>query len=163
MVDADPSLLPDPPFDRAGRDGYRTPMQWDGSPTAGFTSGAPWLPIVDGGTRNVDAQRADPGSLLAFYRTLIAARHASPALAVGTHRSLFGVGPDVLAWVREADGERLLVLLNLGDGPAPCAMPLGRIGAEGGEVVVATSDRAGSVDLPSLELAPLEGIALRLD
>ena len=66
MVDGEASLLPDPPFDRAGRDGYRTPMQWDASPTAGFTSGTPWLPIVDGATRNVEEQRASDGSVLAL-------------------------------------------------------------------------------------------------
>jgi alpha-glucosidase len=163
MVDAEASILPDPPFDRAGRDGYRTPMQWDGSPNAGFTAGAPWLPIADAATRNVEAQRADPGSVLSLYRRLITARHGSRALAVGTHRSLFGVAPDVLAWLREADDERVLVLLNLGDAPATCDLPLGRIGVTRGEVLVATSDRSGTVELPRLELGPLEGIALRLD
>ena len=93
MVDADPSILPSPPFDRAGRDGVRTPMQWDASATGGFTSGTPWLPLVDPGTRNVAGQADDPASLLALYRRLIAARRASPALGRGSHRSLFGVGP----------------------------------------------------------------------
>ena len=162
MADAEVSVLPDPPFDRAGRDGYRTPMQWDASPTAGFTSGTPWLPIVDATTRNVEQQRDDPGSLLALYSRLIAVRHASPALAVGTHRSLFGVAPNVLAWLREADAERILVLLNLGDAPVTCDLPLGRIGTARGNVVVATSDRSGVIGLEGLELAPLEGVALRL-
>ncbi len=57
MIDADPSMLPDPPFDRAGRDGCRTPMQWDASPLGGFTDGTPWLPLVD----PADAQRRRPG------------------------------------------------------------------------------------------------------
>jgi alpha-glucosidase len=63
-----------PPFDRAGRDPMRHPMQWDASPTGGFTSGEPWLPIVDPVGRNVEAQRDDPGSLLELYRRLIEAR-----------------------------------------------------------------------------------------
>ena len=115
MVDADPSVLPDPPFDRAGRDGARTPMQWDRSPLGGFTTGRPWLPVIDPQARNVADQSADPGSLLSLYRRLIAARHDVPALGRGSHRSIFGVAPDVLAWVRELDGERVLVLLNVGD------------------------------------------------
>ena len=115
MVDADPSVLPDPPFDRAGRDGARTPMQWDGSPLGGFTTGRPWLPVIDPQARNVADQSADPGSLLSLYRRLIAARHDVPALGRGSHRSIFGVAPEVLAWVRELDGERVLVLLNVGD------------------------------------------------
>jgi len=160
MVDADPSALPDPPFDRAGRDACRTPMQWDASPQGGFTRGAPWLPLVDPQTRNVADQAADPESLLSLYRRLIAARRTSPALAHGTHRSIFGVAPDVLAWLREADGERVLVLLNVGGSPRSC--DLRRLLADEGEVVVTAGARAGRVSLGDLTLEPLEGIALRL-
>jgi alpha-glucosidase len=64
----------DPPYDRAGRDPMRHPMQWDASPTGGFTSGEPWLPPIDPQERNVEAQRADPDSLLNFYRRLIEVR-----------------------------------------------------------------------------------------
>jgi alpha-glucosidase len=61
----------DPPFDRAGRDRFRHPMQWDGSPTGGFTDGEPWLPLVDPAERNVADQRGDPDSFLSFVRGLI--------------------------------------------------------------------------------------------
>jgi alpha-glucosidase len=61
-------------FDRAGRDRHRHPMQWDGSPTGGFTSGEPWLPAVDPARRNVADQRDDPGSTLSLVRDLIALR-----------------------------------------------------------------------------------------
>ena len=61
-------------FDRAGRDRFRHPMQWDGSPTGGFTTGEPWLPAVDPSERNVEAQRDDPASMLTFTRELIALR-----------------------------------------------------------------------------------------
>jgi alpha-glucosidase len=64
----------DPPFDRAGRDAFRHPMQWDASPAGGFTTGTPWLPLVDPQERNVEAQRGDPGSLLEHYRRLISER-----------------------------------------------------------------------------------------
>jgi alpha-glucosidase len=64
----------DPPFDRAGRDRMRHPMQWDASATGGFTTGTPWLPPIDPADRNVEAQRADPGSLLNHYRRLIHAK-----------------------------------------------------------------------------------------
>ena len=162
MENADAAILPDPPFDRAGRDGYRTPMQWTGAAGAGFTTGTPWLPIVDAATRNVADQAADPASLLSLYRRLIRARRGSAALQRGSHRSYFGVARDVMAWIREADGERVLCVLNTGDVPGTCALPLGRIGAEEGEVLVATSERSGRVALDALVLAPLEGIALRL-
>jgi glycosidase len=64
----------DPPFDRAGRDGARHAMQWDGSPAGGFTTGTAWLPAVDPSDCNVADQRDDPGSLLSHYRRLIRAR-----------------------------------------------------------------------------------------
>src|SRR3954454_16554448 len=63
-----------PPFDRAGRDGARHPMQWDRSANAGFTTGTPWLPMVDPEACNVADQRDAPDSLLTLYRRLIAAR-----------------------------------------------------------------------------------------
>jgi alpha-glucosidase len=64
----------DPPYDRAGRDRYRHPMQWDASPTGGFTTGKPWLPPVDPAERNVEAQRADPSSTLSLFRELVRLR-----------------------------------------------------------------------------------------
>ena len=159
-VDADPSVLPDPPFDRAGRDGSRTPMQWDRSMNGGFTTGRPWLPVIDPEGCNVADQSADPGSLLSLYRRLIAARREAPALGRGSHRSVFGIAPDVLAWVRELAGQRVLVLLNVGDEARTCALP--DFGA-GGDLVVGTDHtRSGRVLLEGLRLAPLEGLALRL-
>lgn len=135
-------------------------MQWDASATGGFTTGTPWLTVVDAATRNVEAQRDDPTSLLGLYRRLIAARRASPALGRGEQRSLFEVAPDVLAWIRERDGERVLVVLNVGDDPRRC--DLRADAASEGEVLVATSERRGRVPLDRLTLAPLEGLALRL-
>ncbi len=63
-----------PPRDRAGRDAYRHPMQWEPEPLGGFTTGEPWLPLVDPETRSVAAQREDPGSMLSLVRRLIALR-----------------------------------------------------------------------------------------
>jgi alpha-glucosidase len=66
----------DPPFDRAGRDCHRHPMQWNAGRNGGFTTGRPWLPPVDPERRNVEAQRGDPASLLEHYRNLIARRRS---------------------------------------------------------------------------------------
>jgi alpha-glucosidase len=60
--------------DRAGRDRYRHPMQWTGAPEGGFTTGEPWLPLVDPDRHNVEDQRADPGSMLSLVRRLIEVR-----------------------------------------------------------------------------------------
>ena len=120
----------------------------------------PWLPLIDPETRNVANQAQDPKSLLSLYRRLISVRQGEPALARGTHRSIFAVGAGVLAWLREADGDRVLVLLNTAAEPAACSLP--DLGADAGAVVVATSDRSGAVTLGGLVLQPHEGIALRL-
>jgi alpha-glucosidase len=68
----------DPPYDRAGRDPHRHPMQWDATPLGGFTTGTPWLASVDPAERNVAAQRDDPRSLLSLYRELLVRAGARP-------------------------------------------------------------------------------------
>lgn len=98
-----------------GRDGCRTPMVWEAEkPNAGFTDGKPWLPVPpEHAARAVDAQQG-AGSVLSHYKAAIAFRKAHPALIDGTIRFLPGNKPDVLAFVREADGEKLLCLFNFG-------------------------------------------------
>ncbi|MCW2532562.1 MAG: malL, partial [Blastococcus sp.] len=69
---------------RMSRDNARTPVQWDASPSAGFTTGTPWLPVnPDHVEWNAAAQRDDPTSVLAHYRRLIALRHENPVVALG--------------------------------------------------------------------------------
>ena len=65
-------------YDRAGRDRFRHPMQWDGSRGGGFTSGEPWLPLVDHERVNVESQRDDPDSTLTLVRELIRLRRELP-------------------------------------------------------------------------------------
>ncbi len=96
-----------------GRDRSRTPMAWDASPHAGFSEGEPWLPLhADWSTRNVAAQAADPGSMLTLYRRLLGLRRANPALTRGV-LTLIDAPDGVLAYVREHEGRRVSVLLNL--------------------------------------------------
>jgi glycosidase len=160
MVDSDAAHAPPRPIDRFGRDPARSPMQWDATPLGGFTTGEPWLPLNDPATRNVAAQSGDPASLLSLYRRLIAARRGSEALRHGTHRSLFEVAPDVLAWVREVEGERVLVVLNVCDEERQC--DLRAIAEREGTVLVSTGDREGTLSFGDLLIEPLEGIALHL-
>ena len=96
----------------AGRDPCRTPMPWDASPYAGFSTVEPWLPLnADYESRNVAAQRDDPRSMLRLYRELLLLRRAEPALAIGDYQPL-GVTTDVLAYERSAGGRRLAIALN---------------------------------------------------
>ncbi len=87
----------EPPFDRAGRDPMRHPMQWDAGEGGGFTSGEPWLAPIDPSERNVEAQRADSGSVLNEYRRLIAQRRELP-------RSFRFLGADPAELVFERGG-----------------------------------------------------------
>jgi alpha-glucosidase len=148
------------PFERRvpglglGRDPMRTPMQWSAAPHAGFTRGAPWLPVSsDHETVNVAAQRADPQSMLALYTQLITLRRAEPALQVGGLQ-IFQSTKDVLAYLR---GDSFLVALNLG--AQPQHLPLARRGA----IVLSTHlDRSEERVTNTLELRPNEGLIVRL-
>ncbi|MGO4170413.1 alpha-amylase family glycosyl hydrolase [Novosphingobium sp. YAF33] len=108
----DPQHFRQPTLD-IGRDRSRTPMPWDHTTNAGFTTGKPWLPLnADWSSRNVAAQNNDPASMLNFYRRMLALRRASPALSTGSF-SLLGGSNDVLIYLREGGGQRLAVVLNL--------------------------------------------------
>lgn len=102
----------------------RTPMAWDSSEFAGFSSVKPWRPLTPGhATRNVVAQDADPGSLLHWYRTLIHLRSRHPALRHGGTALLDGAPPGVIALARETAGERVIVLVNCSGAPAEVQPP----------------------------------------
>jgi glycosidase len=88
-------------------------MQWTAGPGAGFTTGRPWLRIAaDADRRNVAVQAADPDSVLAAYRRLLAFRRTAPALQSGSMARLPNPVPDVLAWTRSGEGQHLLVVVN---------------------------------------------------
>ncbi len=100
-----------------GRDPVRTPMPWDGSPNAGFTTGAPWLPLnPDRRTRNVEASWSDERSILCLYRLLINLRRATPALAFGDY-AFVSADDDVLVFERRHGTERALVACNFSSEP----------------------------------------------
>ncbi|MCU1612952.1 MAG: malL [Frankiales bacterium] len=107
---------------RMSRDNARTPVQWDASPSAGFTTGTPWLPVnPDHDEWNAAAQRKDPRSVLAHYRRLIALRHEDPAVALGDFTMLLPAHEEVYAFTRSLDGTTLLVVCNLSRNPQPLA------------------------------------------
>jgi alpha-glucosidase len=125
-------------FDRAGRDRFRHPMQWDATPGAGFSAGPAWLPPVDPAERNVEAQRADPRSALALTRELIALRRR-----MSGELELLDAAPGVLAFRR---GDHV-VAINTTPGPRPAPPELG-------DPVLSTAEDA----LGSHGLAPHAGV-----
>ncbi len=109
-----------------GRDGCRTPMPWRAQAhQAGFTSGAPWLPIPDEHRRAaVDVQEADPSSVLATCRRLLRFRKAHPALVTGSIAVLETSSP-IWAFERAEGAERLLCVFNLSNRPATWTVDAG--------------------------------------
>jgi len=98
-----------------GRDPERTPMLWDGTANAGFTTGVPWLPINAGyEAANVAVESADPRSMLSLYRRLIELRRRHPALHAGEIHDIRSKR-GVLTYTRSHPGstDRFQVLLNL--------------------------------------------------
>jgi alpha-glucosidase len=110
----DATIPPERIVDPGGRDGCRAPIPWERAPGHGWNAREPWLPFASASAeRSVEAQRSDPGSILQLYRRLLALRRASPALHGGALRLLDA--PDgVLAFAREAGGDRRAVLIGFG-------------------------------------------------
>ena len=154
------------PFERnvpgigCGRDGARTPMQWDATPHAGFSPVEPWLPVAAGyASDNVERERLDPGSIYNLYRRLLAARRRSPSLRVGAYRPIVASGA-LLLFVREHPGERTLVGLNLGGEAIPLVFPRRQLR---GEILVSSAaDRDGAPGEGAITLRGNEGIVMKL-
>jgi alpha-glucosidase len=97
-----------------GRDGERTPMQWNAGPNAGFTNGTPWLPVpASAQTHNVEVERKDTNSVLSFYRHLLLVRKDEPALREGKYIALNNSDPNVLSYLRQYKDDTVLVVLNI--------------------------------------------------
>ena len=97
-----------------GRDGERTPMQWNDSANAGFSKTKPWLPVpASYKTHNVASEQKEGNSVLSFYRQLLALRHKEPALLEGNYVALNENDPNVFIYVRRYKDEAILVGLNM--------------------------------------------------
>jgi len=143
-----------------GRDPCRTPMQWDGGANAGFSDVEPWLPVSDDySVVNVQSEAADPQSILALYRGLLALRRAHAALSVGKYEPVAMTG-HLLAYVREAQGERFFVALNFGAEPYELAL---EALASSGKVLLSTYlDRDEDDPVQSVGLRANEGVVVQL-
>ncbi len=143
-----------------GRDPERTPMQWDGPSTPASPTGTPWLPLpADAAQRSVEAERDDPQSMLTLYRRLLELRRTR-AGALGRYlRARSRPAATLLAYLREHDGRRLGVVLNLGSAPAGWVVP---DEATGGRPFLTASGRPfersldGQVEIPADEAIVFE-------
>ena len=120
-------------FDTVGRDNARTPMQWDDSDNAGFTTGTPWIAVNPNYLKiNAKEALADPESIFYFYQKLIRLRHENPVIVYGVFRPLMMDSDTVYAYERELEGRRLVVACNWTDSEQPCTL-FDECGAEAGE------------------------------
>lgn len=139
-----------------GRDGCRTPMQWEGGAHAGFSETEPWLPVHEHQSISVAVELGDPSSHLSLYRRLLAARRAHQALQLGSIGFLSGWDPvNPLVFERRLGDERVVVAANLSAKAEPCFI-------DDAMKVIAGTDPArwdGPAG-PELTLGPWEAVVL---
>jgi oligo-1,6-glucosidase len=147
---------------KKSRDNARTPMQWDESANAGFTTGTPWLK-VNPNYREINVARAvaDPQSIYHYYRRLIQLRKANPVIVEGRYDLILDDDPAVYAFTRTLGEERLLVILNFTAGRPVFALPDGLPSANP-ELLIANYPVAEAEDISRLTLRPFEARVYRL-
>jgi alpha-glucosidase len=141
-----------------GRDGCRTPMQWDATAYAGFSTSAPWLPLADDFLHeNVVNLAADSRSILNLYKALLDLRKRLPHLVSGEYVPVAADG-DLLLYRRQSEGNAVVIALNLGAEPVSIASDA--IGL-GGEILLSTFlDRQGEEVEGALDLRGNEGVII---
>ncbi len=134
-----------------GRDGERTPMQWDDSANAGFTTGTPWIRIpADYKTINAKAEVANFNSMLNWYKELITLRRTQPSLRDGNYVALNTTDNNVLSWLRQAPGKpAVVVACNFTAAPQNVSIDLTGVGL-GGKSAKTLMKTPGSSDPASL-------------
>ena len=116
---------------QTSRDNARSPMQWDHSPNAGFTSVTPWLkPAKNYVDINVAREEKDPDSVLNYFRRMVAFRKANPEFVYGTYTLIEATHPQVYAYLRESDERKFLIALNFSPKPASIRPQMNLEGAE---------------------------------
>jgi alpha-glucosidase len=141
-----------------GRDGCRTPMQWDATPYAGFSGVPPWLPLAEDCVHeNVTNLAADARSILNLYKALIRLRKQRPQLVAGSYVPIVAEG-DLLLYRREAEGAAILVALNLG--AEPVSLTSDAIGLTGEILLSSHMDRVAEPVHGSLDLRGNEGVVI---
>lgn len=138
------------------RDNSRTPMQWDGSKHAGFTTGTPWLKAGQS-YPEINVEKEKSGNIFRFYQELIALRKNLPLIAEGDYQAAFQDSDKVYAFERQLDGQKLLVLNNFFSQEATIQLPADY---QTGQVLISNYD---GVELAEhLVLKPYQTLAIVL-
>lgn len=145
-----------------GRDNGRTPMQWNGEPHAGFTTGTPWLAVNPNYTK-INAEQAlnDPDSIFHYYKKLIFLRKEHPVIVYGDYRPLMEDDPFVFAYVRTLGSEQLLVILNFFEKPADFILE-DSVQYETKQLLISNYEAAGDEDIRRIALRPYEARVYKL-
>jgi alpha-glucosidase len=137
-----------------GRDGERTPMQWNATENAGFTKGTPWLPVPPSyTTTNVQAEEQKPDSLLNWYKQLIQLKKTNAAFANGDDTMLNEGNEKVLSWVRQApDGTQVVVACNFTADPQTINLADGTVKGKSAKTLMKSPGGADPGSLENVEL-----------
>jgi alpha-glucosidase len=148
-----------------GRDGERTPMQWNSSTAAGFsTNPHTWLPVAsDYKQVNVAAESNDPNSMLNWYKKLIALRRSNPALHDGSMKMLDAGNDQIIAWTRTApDGKVVVVACSFTAQPQTVSLATGA-GKNAKVLAASGGDQKDTLDLGSVSLPPYGSVVAQVE
>ena len=135
-----------------GRDGERTPMQWDESVNAGFSKAAPWLPVPPSyKTHNVADESRDPDSVLSFYKKVLKLRHTNKALLDGDYTPLNENDENVLSYLRAYKNQAVLVALNMSAAEQKVSLDLSKRGFSSAKSLIATGKCSATGQVATLE------------
>jgi oligo-1,6-glucosidase len=138
------------------RDNARTPMQWDASPNAGFSSGTPWIGLNPNYPElNVARAIADPDSIFHYYRRLIRLRKTHPVVAYGSYALILEAHTEIYAFTRSLGDTRLLVITNFSADTPTFALPTS-ISFARAEPLISNYPLDPAEDIALLTLRPYE-------
>jgi alpha-glucosidase len=148
-----------------GRDGERTPMQWDSTANAGFTTGQPWLKVpLSSQQYNVESESNDPESILSCYKHLLSLRKSERALREGEQVGINNNDPDVFAFLRRSGNEGVVVALNMSAKPRTIEFDFKNPGLPGSKLVpLYYSPQFTMHGWDHIELAPFGAFVARLE
>ncbi len=140
------------------RDNARTPIQWDDTENAGFSTGTPWMPVNPNYREiNARAAMADPESVFHYYQKLIALRKQYPVIVYGSYQLLLEDSEELFVYIREYEGEKLLVVCSFTDKEVEFEIPKE---FQGAQCLIANYEN--SYDSEKMVLKPYEAFVLRV-
>lgn len=141
---------------KKSRDNARTPMQWDDTEAAGFTTGTPWIRL-NSNYVEINAARAvkDPDSIYHYYKKLIALRKKHQVIVYGEYKLLLPLHTEIYAFTRTLEDRQLLIILNFFDRSPVFEMPR-ELSPEGMELLISNYPPEKGEDLCKLTLRPYE-------